>query len=316
MDNQGNTNPVKKEKKSSENKKGVLLVVILSVVAIILVTNAVKVQLDKNDDDFSAFYSDTTAGTVVTLPPVTETTTQPTFPTASEPESTQVTEITKPTETTVPAEITDQEILNIITNGINSLKSSDASFVGHKVQTLDMELTECSVPGFSGIVNSIIDMFVETEIYDFDFTDGRGYDPENKKDVTSMEAFPPEGRNFALTVDGIVSATEEVQGENTIYRVKLKSEKSTKDNPKTLYHDNASDTLDLSSFSLPIGEITRADLEYPGATVGITLDKYGKVVGYYERLEIIGVGEAAAVGMSGSGKIEGYVDETWTIEWK
>ena len=313
MDNQGNVNPVKKENKSSENKKGVLLVIILSVIAIILVANAVKIQIDKKDDDFSAFVSDTTESTEMTLPSVTQTTAPENTTTAA---STTENVITQATESTAPAETTDQEILNIITNGINSLKSSDASFVGHKVQTLDMELTECSVPGFSGIVNSIIDMFVETEIYDFDFTNGKGYDPENKKDVTSLEAFPPEGRNFALTVDGIVSATEEVQGDNTVYRVKLKSEKSTKDNPKTLYHENACDTLDLSGFNLPIGEITRADLDYPGAIVGVTVDKNGKVIEYYESLEIIGVGEAAAAGMSGSGKIEGYVDETWTIEWK
>lgn len=313
MDNQGNVNPVKKENKSSENKKGVLLVIILSVIAIILVANAVKIQIDKRDDDFSAFVSDTTESTEMTLPSVTQTAAPENTTTAA---STTENVITQATESTAPAETTDQEILNIITNGINSLKSSDASFVGHKVQTLDMELTECSVPGFSGIVNSIIDMFVETEIYDFDFTNGKGYDPENKKDVTSLEAFPPEGRNFALTVDGIVSATEEVQGDNTVYRVKLKSEKSTKDNPKTLYHENACDTLDLSGFNLPIGEITRADLDYPGAIVGVTVDKNGKVIEYYERLEIIGVGEAAAAGMSGSGKIEGYVDETWTIEWK
>ena len=313
MDNQGNVNPVKKENKSSENKKGVLLVIILSVIAIILVANAVKIQIDKKDDDFSAFVSDTTESTEMTLPSVTQTTAPENTTTAA---STTENVITQATESTAPAETTNQEILNIITNGINSLKSSDASFVGHKVQILDMELTECSVPGFSGIVNSIIDMFVETEVYDFDFTNGKGYDPENKKDVTSLEAFPPEGRNFALTVDGIVSATKEVQGDNTVYRVKLKSEKSTKDNPKTLYHENACDTLDLSGFNLPIGEITRADLDYPGAIVGVTVDKNGKVIEYYERLEIIGVGEAAAAGMSGSGKIEGYVDETWTIEWK
>ena len=48
----------------------------------------------------------------------------------------------------------------------------------------------------------------------------------------------------------------------------------------------------------------------------ITLDKDGRVIGYYERLDIIGTGEAAAIGMSGGGTVEGYIDETWTIEWK
>lgn len=313
MKNKDNSNPIKEEKKSSENKKGVLLVVILSVIAVILAANAVKIQLQKNDDDFSAFYSDTTESTVVTLPPVTETTaptTQPTVPSTSETQSTQVAEPTN------PAEMTNQEILDIITNGINSLKGSDASFTGHKVQTIDMELTECSAPAFSNIVNKIIDVFTKTEIYDYDFTDGKGMDPDSKTETTTMNIFPPVGKNFALTIDGVAEATKEVQGENTVYRVKLKSEKSSKDNPKTIYHENACDTLDLSSFSLPLGEITRADLEYPGAIVGITVDSQGKVVGYYERLDIIGVGEAGAAGVTGSGTVEGYIDETWTIEWK
>ena len=212
--------------------------------------------------------------------------------------------------------MTNQEILDIITNGINTLKSPTASFVGHKVQVLDMKLTECSAPAFTNIINKILNMFIETEIYDFDFTNGKGYDPENKVETTTMDTFPPEGKNFSLTIDGVAEATKEIQGENTVYKVKLKPEKSTKDNPKTLWHENACDTLDLSTFNMPMGEITRADLEYPGATVGITLDKDGKVVGYYERLDIIGTGEAAAVGMSGGGTVVGYIDETWTIEWK
>lgn len=314
MDNQGNVNPAKKEKKSSENKKGVLLVVILSIVALVLIANAVKIQTNKQNDDFSAFYSDTTESTTsTTLPLVTE----PTAPSdTTVPTTTQQPESTHTAESTQPAVTAEQEILDVITNGINSLKASDASFVGHKVQVLDMELTECSAPAFTDIVNKILDMFIETEIYDFDFTNGKGYDPENKKEVASIEAFPPEGKNFSLTIDGVASATKETQGENTVYRVKLKAESSTKDNPKTLYHENACDTLDLSTFNMPLGEITKADLEYPGAIVGVTLDKDGKVVGYYERLDIIGVGEATAVGMSGGGKVVGYVDETWTIEWK
>lgn len=315
MENNTNENLTKKRKNKSE-KKGVTLVVILSVIALILVANAVKIQTQKNEEDFSAFYSETAQSTVVTLPSVTETTaatapvTQPITSAIVEPESTQA------TETTVSAEMTNQEILDIITNGINTLKSPNASFVGHKVQVLDMELTECSAPAFTNIINKIMNMFIETEIYDFDFTDGKGFDPENKVETTTMDTFPPEGKPFSLTIDGVAEATKEVQGENTVYRVKLKAEKSTKDNPKTLWHENACDTLDLSTFNMPMGEIKRADLEYPGAIVGITLDKDGKVIGYYERLDLIGVGEAAAVGMSGSGTVEGYIDETWTIQWK
>lgn len=306
-----------KKKLSSADKKGIAIVCLLAVVALALAFNIITSLGGRAEPD-----ENVTQSTAVTTQPQTETTTAGT--TATPPEASQPQSTTKkdthqkpsaPQGTTLQKD-EKQEILDIITDGINTLKSSDASFTGHKEQVLDMELTECTVPGFAGIVNKVMEMFIETEIYDFDFTDGKGMDPENKVETTTMDTFPPVGKNFSLTIDGVAEATKEQQGENTVYRVKLKSEKSTKENPKTQYHENACDTLDLSTFNMPIGEITKADLEYPGATVGITLDKNGRVVGYYERLDIIGTGEAAAIGMKGGGTVVGYIDETWTIQWK
>lgn len=309
-----------KPKMSSADKKGIALVVLLSVVFLPLAGNFISVLSGsdfKEGTDLPQSSTTTTAVTTTAQPQSDNITT--TLPTTSQQGSTakkdDETQSTKPSETQ-PQKDEKQEILDIITDGINTLKSSDASFKGHKEQVLDMELTECTVPSFAGIVNKVLDMFIETEIYDYDFTNGKGIDPENDVETTTMDTFPPVGKNFSLTVDGVAEATKEKQGDNTVYRVKLKPEKSTKENPKTQYHENACDTLDLSTFDMPIGEITKADLEYPGATVGITLDKNGKVVGYYERLDIIGTGEAAAIGMTGGGTVVGYIDETWTIEWK
>lgn len=303
------------KKMSSADKKGFLIVVALVVAALALSFNFISVISTSHSSKDSQTTSSTAEQTTTDAPAsITATTQAP----VSEQETTANKNDDTPTEPSSPLPQTDekQEILDIITEGINTLKSSDASFVGHKVQVLDMELTECSVPAFAGVVNKVMDMFIETEVYDFDFTNGKGIDPENKVETTTMETFPPVGKSFTLTVDGVAEATKEQQGENTVYRVKLKAEKSTKENPKTQYHENACDTLDLSTFNMPIGEITKADLEYPGATVGITLDKNGRVIGYYERLDIIGTGEAAAIGMTGGGTVEGYIDETWTIQWK
>ena len=307
----------RREKLSRADKKGVLLVTALAVVAIALSINFVSLLGGGRVPEQAPVTNGPQQEQSTTQAPTEQITT--TAPVVTEPDSpTEENTSTAATEPSATDSVKDekQEILDIITQGINTLKSSDASFIGHKEQVLDMELTECSAPAFVGIINKIMNMFIETEIYDFDFTNGKGMDPENKVETTTMDTFPPEGKNFSLTIDGVAEATKEQQGENTVYRVKLKPEKSTKDNPKTLYHENACDTLDLSTFNMPIGEITRADLEYPGAVVGITLDKDGRVIGYYERLDIIGTGEAAAIGMSGGGTVEGYIDETWTIEWK
>lgn len=307
-----------KPKMSKADKKGIAFVALLAVVAIFLAGNFISLIAGSEPDEGADVSHSTTTAAQTTTQPLTQDITT-TLPTAPEQETTDKKEDDKGSteqSSTLPQKDEKQEILDVITEGINTLKAPDASFKGHKEQVLDMELTECSAPSFVGIVNKIMQLFIETEIYDFDFTNGKGMDPENKVETTTMDTFPPVGKNFSLTIDGVAEATKEQQGENTVYRVKLKPEKSTKDNPKTQYHETACDTLDLSSFNLPIGEITKADLEYPGATVGITLDKNGKVVGYYERLDIIGTGEAAAIGMTGGGTVVGYIDETWTIQWK
>lgn len=306
-----------KPKMNPADKKGVALVVALSIVALILLGNAVSVVFGGNKTEKE---SSTKANNPVTVsvPSTGESTTAPTTTQPSSTNNNVTQENKEPTsqEETQAKVDEKQEILDVVTKGVNSLKASDASFKGHKEQVLDMELTDCSVPSLVGIVNKIMDMFIETEIYDYDFTDGKGIDPEYDTETTTMDTFPPAGKNFSLTIDGVASAKKEQQGENTLYEVKLVPEQSTKDNPKTVYYETACDTLDLSSFELPMGEITKADLNYSGAVISVTLDKNGKVVGYHERLEISGTGEAGAIGMSGSGTVEGYIDETWTIEWK
>ncbi len=314
---------LKKAKKSEKakmpaaDKKGIALVAVLAVITAYLLFNFASVMTAKPRESVDVPQTSTTANTTTTTqPPVSDTTTQP-----SPSQQHTTTNNGNQLDTTAPTEAKPQkdekqEILDVISDSVNLLKSDKASFIGHKTQVLDMELTECSAPRFVSVINTIMNMFIETEIYDFDFTNGKGYDPENKADTTTMETFPPVNKAFALTIDGVAEATKEKQGENTVYKVKLVPEKSTKENPKTKYHETACDTLDLSTFNMPIGEITKADLEYPGAVIGVTLDKNGKVVGYYEHLDIIGTGEAAAWGMSGGGTVVGFIDETLVIEGK
>jgi hypothetical protein len=172
------------------------------------------------------------------------------------------------------------------------------------------------MPSMNNLVNSILGVFIKQEVYDYDFTNGVAVDSENGGETTSNSIFPPGDCDFRITREGIASAEKRQEGENTVYSIVIVPETSTLENPRPPHHNAAADTLDLSSVEIPIITLTRVDFEYPGATVAITLDKDGKVVGYYERLDIIGVGEASAVGMSGGGKVVGYVDETWTIEWK
>ena len=63
------------------------------------------------------------------------------------------------------------------------------------------------------------------------------------------------------------------------------------------------------------GEITKADFDYPGASISVTVAPDGRVVRYQQILKIDGVGEGAAMGMTASGKILGEVNEVWEISY-
>ncbi len=243
----------------------------------------------------------TEASTVTAAPSTTLTTTAPT------------TEVT----TTQKKEPDKEEILAAINEGINSLKSDTASFTAVKKQVISIDLLDCSVPALTGAINTVVDFFEGEEVIEYDITNGKGPNPEKKGEETVVNhEIPPTDKPFTLTIDGVAEAKAEETDRGTLYTIKVVSETSTLENPRPPHHNAACDTLDFSTFSLPLGELTKVDFEYPGATVSVIVDASGKPVQYRERLEMKGTGEGNAFGISGSGTLEGYVDEVWDIQWK
>lgn len=238
--------------------------------------------------------------------------------TVAAPVTTTAVQTTRPPEVQTTAAPVDetQEILDVVTRSVMLLKSSEANFIGHKVQNIDMKLVDSSMPAMNDFVNSILAVFIKEEVYDYDFTNGVSADPENGGTATSNSIFPPGDCEFRLTKEGVASATRTVQGENTVYTIVIVPESSTLENPRPTHHNAAADTLDLSGVEIPVATITKADFEYPGATIAVTLNAGGEIVGYYEKLLINGTGEAKAIGLTGYGTIEGHMEEKWDIEWK
>ncbi len=282
-----------------------------------------------------AFISSSAASSAATTsaPVITESSTQPvsvyesTAATQQVPSTEGTTATTKPASTskapdvttTVPTtkgEPTKADILKKVTDGINALKAPDASYVGTKTQNIVIDVTDCTYPAFLGIINGVVRAIANEEILEYDFTNGRCMDPEGDSEITTSQAIPPEGAPFALTVEGVREAKIEKNGENTKYIVTLVPETGTFENPKPPHHGVACDTLDFSLFQLPIGRITKSDFNYPGATVTVTYDKSGRVVGYSEHLDMDGTGEGEALGITASADLEGYIDESWVIVWK
>ena len=223
-------------------------------------------------------------------------------------------ESTQPVEHSEDSE--EAQILKIVTDSVNQLKASDANFKGHKVQSINMELTDSSLPAMNSVANGIISLFIKDEVYDYDFTNGVSSDPEEGGTITSNKCFPPEDKPFQLTLDGLASASKTMSGENTVYTVVIVSEMSSLQDPRPPHHNAAADTLDLSDVEIPMVTMNRVDFVYPGAEISVTISPDGKVIGYHEHLKIIGTGEVSGLGMTGYGTIEGYIDEKWDIQWK
>lgn len=314
----------KKPKLNKNDKVGIVVIAVLSVVAVALISLSVGGANQEPTSPWSSAPEISTAANVTTsavnVTTSQTTTTVPVYDvtTTVAPTTEASTSATEPTteEPTTKGEPTTEEILKIVTDGVNALKAADASYVGTKTQNIVIDVTDCSYPAFLGIINGVVKMIADEEVLDYDFTNGVCIDPETKEEATAINTIPPVGTPFALTTDGIASASYEKIGENTKYSVTLVPETGTYQQPKPTHHGVACDTLDFSLFEIPAGEITKSDFNYPGATVTVTLDEDGNVVGYSEHIDMNGVGEGKAFGITATASMEGYIDESWEIVWK
>ncbi len=307
------------------DKKGILLIIVLVAVVVAFIFS---IKNSLSDKPVSADPTTTAPTAVTTVAPVTAAPTQgATVPSTSAVQTTAPIQTAAPTQntssvqttapTTVNTEPSVAEILAEINKGINSIKSETASFTAVKKQVISIDLLECSVPVLTGPINTVIDFFEGEEIIEYDITNGKGPNPEKKGEETVINhEIPPTDKPFTLTVEGVAEAKAEKTDKGTLYTIKVVPETSTLENPRPPHHNAACDTLDFSTFELPVGELTKVDFEYPGATVSVLVDASGKTIQYRERLEMKGVGEGNAIGISGSGSMEGYVDEVWDIQWK
>lgn len=275
-------------------KKDQLIIAVLGLVVIALL--AFCANAFKGQEAPAGYVQPEVQSTTVTTtvqPPV-----QTTAPIQTTQPTTEAVQTTQLAETTAPA-VTDEtaEILKVVSDSVNLLKSDEANFTGHKVQNINIRLVDSSVPAVNNIINSVLQTFIKEEILDYDFTNGISPNPEGEGTVEANATFPPGSLPFTLTREGVASATKTADGENTVYTIVIVSESSTLENPRPPHHNSAADTLDLSSVEIPIITLTKVDFDYSGATVSVTLNPEGEIVGYYEHLPISGTGEGYGLGI-------------------
>lgn len=268
---------------------------------------------------------ETTQEVVNTVTPTTQPTTAPTTVPTTAPTTVPTTAPTTApsvdTSATVPVitpstsaqadsgSLSKQQVIEKANAAVASLKS-EQNVKAHKSENIVVNVTDCSVSAAVDIINDIIEGIAGSEEIDYVFTDGKTADGE-----TMFAVVPPVNKEFALTDAGVVSAVAEKVGTDTVYTIVLVKESTTADAPVPTYNSTAIGYLDLTSLELPAVTITKANMEYPGSTVKITVNADGKVVALSNYLPMTGYGEAQITFFSGNASFEGYLDEKWTFTY-
>ncbi|MGN0444324.1 MAG: hypothetical protein ACI4F5_06910 [Acutalibacteraceae bacterium] len=231
-------------------------------------------------------------------------------------ETTETTESTKPTEENQPASTipqTNEEIAAAFNKAMNATKHSTKSCNAVKNTDVKIQVTDCSVPSLTGMVNSIAQRFTGPETAEYSFVDGKATTSDGE--ITINNDFPPSNRDTALDAGGIAKASAEPYGDGGYkLSITLIPETSSLGNePK--YHANTVGYLDIEGLGISGVTFTEANFTYPGATVIISVNGDGLVEKYDCTLPMSGTGAGSIKIASASATLEGSSTENWQFTW-
>lgn len=266
--------------------------------------------------------------TVVTTTAAPATEAPTAAPTTAAPAAVQTTAAPAANATTAPATtgsaaadvstMTKEQIVAKVAESVNKVKS-EQNMTAHKTENINVNLTRLSAESVRGTVNGIISNLVG-EPTDETITVANGiatYPDGTTKPI--KEAIPPSNdatKDFALTADGVASATATKQGENTVYTVVLVAENTTATSPIPTHNSVAIGYLNLMGLDLPSGvSITDSKMEYPGSTVEVTVNPAGQVIKLVNKMPMKGYGAAKIAIVSGDADFEGALDEVWEFTY-
>ncbi len=212
--------------------------------------------------------------------------------------------------------LSTDEILRDVGNAINTLKQTP-NFTALRRLQVQVTVVDCSVPSAVEKINEIITGVTSkaTPEETIVFTNGNAVNSKGEQ-LTPFSAVPPENNNFTLTSAGVAAARAEKQGDNTVYFINLNPESTTGDSPIPVHNAGSLGFLNIESLGLPsIVNITRANMNYPGSMMQITVAKDGRLIHIKNYLPMTGDGEARVLGLGGSAQFEGFLNEEWTITY-
>ncbi len=279
---------------SNRNKKSALLsigaIAIMAIVCVALVCVILNSFLPEKADGISTTLPEQTISTQPATSVPSTLSDYTTVPTTIG-QITEITESSAPVGAmttitiapTLAAEKSTQEICDSFNRAVNDIKNNMGSFSIHKVQKVDVSLTEFSLPAPTETINSLIKNVVDDSESTYSFNNGVQVD-DAAHSVSSR--ISPCSRNASVVPSNLKAATSEMQGDKEVIKLSFVSDTSYFDGNVTAYPMQISGATDPLDFSvLPMGplSISNADITYPDTQVEAVISGDGRL----EKLTVI-----------------------------
>lgn len=200
---------------------------------------------------------------------------------------------------------------------VNAAKKEQGKVSVHKVETISLNCTDCSVGFLKGIVNTALGALAKGGDWSWDFENGKTADGG---ELPHYIAPGGDGRDCTLQPSGVASATATPDGDGYRIEITLNPEKSTFDGTNTVNPENNNsclDPLNLATLEIPISgaSITAADMDYPGTKLTANVNGAGKLTKLIVDLPMSGSGTGAIKGAALTVGIEGSLQDTFDLTY-
>lgn len=213
----------------------------------------------------------------------------------------------------VPQDGDAVNITKAYNKAINDLRAFQGTVTLKKTETVDIKAKD--IPkAVEGVVNGVVQNFLGTTENTYVYNGG--YD-ENGGPLG--ERIIPWGRDACVTPNDITSCkvTENADGGYTIEMTFL-AESVTFDgttSAEPVHHKTAMDPLNLATLDISPLEIFSAEMNYPGATVQLTVDSQGRIVKLHNYLPLNGTGNGGYKVIKLTLGLEGSMDSTYEFTY-
>ena len=196
---------------------------------------------------------------------------------------------------------------------INDVRAFQGTVTLTKTEVIDIRAKD--IPSaIESAVNGVIKNFVGTTTNTYTYNNGvdEGGGPLGERII-------PWGRDACVTPEDITSCkiTENADGGYTIEMTFL-AESVTFDgttSTEPVHHKTAMDPLNLGTLDVSPLKISSAEMNYPGATVQLTVDGEGRIIKLHNNLPLNGKGQGGLGPIKATLGLEGSMDATYEFAY-